>query len=138
MPERKPKRTNSRKLPVFVHSTLFKVSLAVVLFAIIGSYAVVIHYHRYYSRIIERKLGGEIFKNTAQIYAAPFRIHKGQRLTSDDVITRLQRAGFESVDKGGSEDGSYELSSTGLTIRPKTGDTLRLVFQRTALSRIVP
>jgi len=134
MAERRPKV----KVPQFFHSKWFKISLAVFLFFSIGSSLVVLYYYNYYSGIIDRKLSGEIFKKTAQIFAAPYRIYPGQKLTADDVVARLQRAGFESSDKGGSDAGSYELAGGGrITIRPKVGDPLRLDFQKTALTRIV-
>src|SRR5262245_12496822 len=131
------RKSKKAKLLKFFHSTVFKVSLAVFLFCLIGTSAVVLYYYNYYSRIIDRKLNGEVFKNTAQIYAAPYRVYPGQKLTADEAITRLQRAGFESVDKGGSEDGSYEVSGSRITIRPKVGDSLRLDFQKASLTRIV-
>src|SRR5262249_33091026 len=72
-----------------------------------------------------------------QIFAAPYRIHPGQKLTSDDVVARLQRAGFDPTDKGGSDAGSYEVAGSRITIRPKVGDPLRLDFQKASLARIV-
>ena len=134
MAESKPKKV---KVPEFFRSKWFKISLAVFLFFSIGSSLVVLYYYNYYSRIIDRKLNGEIFKKTAQIFAAPYRIYQGQKLTGDDVIARLQRAGFESSEKGGADAGSYEVAGARITIRPKIGDSLRLDFQKTSLTRIV-
>src|SRR6266436_5228588 len=140
MAERKPRQTKpskKEKFAYFFRSPLFKVLLSLFLFFFIGASAAVLYYYNYYARIIDRKLSGEIFKNTAQIYAAPYRIYPGQKVTADDVVVRLQRAGFESGAKGGSDDGAYEVSQNKITIRPKIGDTLRLEFQKTSLSRIV-
>src|SRR5437660_6020711 len=103
MAERKPQKTKKRTVSNFFRSPLFKVLLSIFLFFFIGTSAFVLYYYNYYSRIIDRKLSGEIFKNTAQIYAAPFRVYPGQKLSPDEVIARLQRAGFESTQKGGSE-----------------------------------
>jgi len=138
--ENKDKKSKSFKLPKFadvIRSTQFKIALSIFLFFFIGASAAVLYYYNYYARIIDRKLSGEIFKNTAQIYAAPYRIYPGQKVTADDVVVRLQRAGFEPAAKGGSDDGAYEVSQNKITIRPKIGDTLRLEFQKTSLSRIV-
>ncbi len=115
---------------------LFKVLLSIFLFFFIGTSAVVLYYYHSYSTIIDRKLGGEVFKNTAQIYAAPYRIYPGQKLSPDDVANRLQRAGFKLTDKEGS-DGAYEVNGTKITIHPKIGDTLRLEFGKNSLARIV-
>src|ERR1044071_3395070 len=116
MAERKPTKV---KVPQFFHSKWFKISLAVFLFFSIGSSLVVLYYYNYYSRMIDRKLNGEIFKRTAQIFAAPYRIHPGQKLTADNVVARLQRAGFDPADKGGADAGSYEVAGARITIRPK-------------------
>src|SRR5438132_8244609 len=137
MAERKPQKTKKRTVSNFFRSPLFKILLSIFLFFFIGTSAIVLYYYNYYARIIDRKLSGEIFKNTAQIYAAPYRIYPGQKVTADDVVVRLQRAGFEPAAKGGSDDGAYEVSQNKITIRPKIGDTLRLEFQKTSLSRIV-
>ena len=105
MAERKPQKAQPSKKERFFNffrSPLFKVLLSIFLFIFIGTSAFVLYYYNYYSKMIDRKLSGEIFKNTAQIYAAPFRIYPGQKLVPADVLVRLQRAGFESTEKGGS------------------------------------
>ncbi len=137
MAERKPQRVKSARISHFLRSPLFKLLLSIFLFFFIGTSALVLYYYNYYSRLIDRKLSGEIFKNTAQIYAAPYRIYPGQKLTLDESVVRLQRAGFESAEKGGSDDGAYQVSGTKLTINPKVGDPLRLEFGKNSLSRIV-
>src|SRR5437764_14969770 len=112
MAERKPQKaqpTKKQKFLNFFRSPLFKVLLSIFLFFFIGASALVLYYYNYYSKVIDRKLSGDIFKNTAQIYAAPFRVYPGQKLSPEEVVARLQRAGFDSSDKGGSEDGTYEV-----------------------------
>src|SRR6266481_3612718 len=137
--ENKDKKSKSFKLPKFadvIRSTHFKVALSIFLFFFIGASAAVLYYYNYYARIIDRKLSGEIFKNTAQIYAAPYRIYPGQKIAADDVVLRLQRAGFDATDKGGSEDGVFEANGSKITIRPKTGDAIRLEFAKNLLTKI--
>jgi penicillin-binding protein 1B len=122
---------------VWYQSSAFKVLLAVFIFSLIAASGVTLYYYNYYSRIIDRRLEGEIFKRTARIYATPYRIYPGQRLRSDAVIARLQRAGFETPDKADLAEGTYELDGNRLTIHPKVGDALRLDFGRNSLVRIV-
>src|SRR5689334_24735187 len=117
MAERKPQRGKAQRFSNFFRSPLFKILLSIFLFLFIGVSALVLYYYNYYSKVIDRRLSGEIFKNTAQIYAAPYRIYPGQRLTPDDVVARLQRANFDNSDKSGSEDGSYEISGNRITIK---------------------
>jgi penicillin-binding protein 1B len=141
MPQRKPQKAQTSrkdKASSFFRSPLFKVLLSILLFFFIGTSALVLYYYNYYSRIIDRKLSGEIFKKTAQIYAAPLRVYPGQRLSRENVIQRLQRARFEPTGKVGSDDdGSYEVQGEALNIAPKAGDALRLDFRANALVRIV-
>ena len=122
----------------FFRSPLFKILLSIFLFFFIGASAILLYYYNYYSRTIDRRLSGEIFKNTAQIYAAPYRVYPGQRLVLDDVVVRLQRAGFERADKAGTDDdGAYEVKGNRVTILPKIGDALRLDFAKNSLTKIV-
>lgn len=140
MAERKPERarpTKKAKFSSFFRSPLFKVLLSIFLFFFIGASALALYYYNYYSKVIDRRLSGEIFKNTAQIYAAPYHIFPGQKLSPDDVVLRLQRAGFDTSDKGGSEDGAFDVSGNRITIKPKVGDAMRLEFTKASLTRIV-
>src|SRR6059036_3526386 len=138
MVERKPQKVSRARLSNFFRSPLFKILLSIFLFFFIGASAILLFFYNHYSRIIDRRLSGEIFKNTAQIYAAPYRVYPGQRLVLDDVVLRLQRAGFERADKTGSDDdGGYEVKGNRVTILPKIGDALRLDFAKNSLTRIV-
>src|SRR5215475_9102660 len=136
MAERGETRPKTVKFPKLFGSPTFKIVLSVFIFFLIGSSGAVLYYYNYYSKIISRKLSGEVFKNTAQIYAAPYRIYPGQKLTSDETVARLQRAGFELNGKNDTE-GSYEINSSKITIKPKQGDALRLEFGKNALAKIV-
>jgi len=133
---KKEKRSKKEKFSSFARSPLFKVLLSIVLFFFIGTSAIVLYYYNHYSRIIDRKLSGEIFKNTAQIYAAPFRVYPGQKLTLDETVVRLQRAGFQPGQRGTYDEGAYEVSGNKITIKPKAGDTFRLEFGKSTLSKI--
>src|SRR5262245_1550453 len=134
MNDRKPKRLLS--LTTWLSTPIFKIALLVFIFVLIGTSGVVLYYYSFYSRMIDRKLSGEVFKNTARVYAAPYHIYTGQKLTTEAVITRLQRAGFEPVGGSTSDEGVYELNSNRLAIRPVKGEPLRLDFQKGVLTRI--
>src|SRR5436189_5743404 len=107
MAERKPQSIRKARLSNFFRSPLFKILLSLFLFFFIGTSALVLYYYNYYSNVIDRRLSGEIFKNTAQIYAAPYRIYPGQKLVLADVVLRLQRAGFDMANKTGSGHDVY-------------------------------
>src|SRR5207244_2871375 len=130
MAESKPQKakpSTKQQFSNFVRSPLFKVLLSVFLLFFIGTSAIVLYYYHYYSKMIDRRLSGEVFKNTAEIYAAPFHIYPGQKLSPDDVVVRLQRAGFDTSDKS-ADDGTYQVSGNIVKIKPKTGDTMHLEF----------
>jgi penicillin-binding protein 1B len=58
-------------------------------------------------------------------------------LTPEEVTARLVRAGFDSQ-SGGSDDGSYDVNGTKISIKPKAGDAMRLEFSKGGtLNRIV-
>src|SRR5215475_6798401 len=140
MAERKPGRGRPAKISKvfsFFRLPLFKVLLSIFLFLFIGASALILYYYNYYSKLIDRRLSGEIFKNTAQIYAAPYRIYPGQKLSPEEVVFRLQRAGFDNSNKGGSQDGFYEVSGGRITIKPRVGDAMRLDFSKATLTRII-
>jgi penicillin-binding protein 1B len=115
----------------------FKIALSAFLFIFIVVSGVTLHYYRYYSNMIDRRLDGEVFQRTARLYAAPYRIHVGQKLTAEVVIARLQRAGFEPRGSEHAGDGTYELNSGRLTITPNTGEGMQLAFKGGSLSGIV-
>src|SRR3989442_9454096 len=104
MAERKPQKTKKRTVSNFFRSPLLKILLSIFLFFFIGTSAIILYYYNYYSRIIDRSLSGEIFKNTAQIYAAPHRIYPGQTLALGELALRLQPAGFDAADKASGDD----------------------------------
>src|SRR2546422_5826745 len=137
MVERKPQKVSRARLSNFFRSPLFKILLSIFLFFFIGASAILLFFYNHYSRIIDRRLSGEIFKNTAQIYAAPYRIYPGQKLALADVVLRLQRAGFDMAKKTGSVDDVYAVTGNKVTVKPKTGDPMRLEFTKTSLAKIV-
>ena len=87
---------------------VFKIVVSLFLFIFIGTSAVFLYYYAYYSRMIDRKLSGEVFKNTARVYAVPYHIYPGQKLSPDMIVARLQRAGFEPSSAPKGDDGVYE------------------------------
>ncbi|HET9942801.1 MAG TPA: transglycosylase domain-containing protein, partial [Terriglobia bacterium] len=107
----------------------FKVLFAVFLFGLILVSGTTLYYYNYYSDLIDRRLEGEVFQRTASLYAAPYRIYPGQKLTIETVIARLQRAGLEPMDSKHEGAGTYELEKERvLAIRPNGADAIQLRF----------
>src|SRR4051812_25369541 len=111
MTDRTPPKKARKASTGFLRSRLFKAGLAIFLIGLIAVSGTVLYFYVQYSRIIDRRLSGELFKNTARIYATPYRIYPGQKLTPEVVVGRLQRAGFESAEKGSIGDGVYQVAN---------------------------
>ena len=142
MPERTPpkkpiKRKGLLQSKSFLRSKAFKITFAIFMIGLIAASSTLLYFYVEYSRIIDRRLSGEVFKNTARIYATPFRIYPSQKLSAEAVVGRLQKAGYETADKGLVTDGSYEVAGNRVTIRPASGEPMRLDFQKERLAKIV-
>src|SRR5215470_16641111 len=94
--------------------------------------------YMHYSRIIDRRLGGEVFQRTARIYAAPFPVYTGQSVTLGAVTARLWRAGFKVKDSFPSDAGFFEVSGSRLTVIPRTGNnSFAIEFRAGHIARIL-
>jgi penicillin-binding protein 1B len=120
----------------WIRKPIFKIAPSVFLFVLIILSGITLHYYIYYSQLIDRRLSGEVFERTASLYAAPYHIHRGQKLTPDAVVTRLQRAGFEPDGSDHSGVGTYETAKQRLTIKPASGDAMQLRFEGASLAGI--
>ena len=121
----------------WLRKPLFKVFLALFIFGLIIVSGTTLYYYRYYSNVIDRRLEGEVFQRTARLYARPFHVFPGQKLKPEDVVTRLQRAGFEPTDSTHTGTGTYELVKRRLTIKPQEGNELQLNFDADRLVSVM-
>lgn len=137
MNDRKRKKSSRiQAAKAWFRTPAFKILVSAFLLILIAASGVVLYYYQYDSRMIDRRLSGEVFQNTARLYAEPYRIYPGQKLTPDAAVARLQRAGFEPEGTEGS-DGTYQIEKNRITVKPVVGDTLRLDFEKGTLARIV-
>src|SRR5215510_6874342 len=74
----------------------------------------------HYSRIIDQRLGGEVFQRTARIYAAPFPVYTGQSITLGSVTARLWRAGYFFFERARSDAGFLSFSGSRFSL-PRCG-----------------
>jgi penicillin-binding protein 1B len=76
-------------------------------------------YYVRYQRIVDKRLHGPIFANSAKIYAAPETVKIGEAVSSDLIAGELRRAGYtEESDRSGSRIGSYKQGSSYIEVRP--------------------
>ena len=125
----------------FLRSGFFKVLLGLMLVVAIAGGTVFVHYYNIYATIIDRRLSGEVFQDTAKIYATPYIVYVGQELTPQNIIVRLRRAGLEPRENTPSEPATYQFVSSdagaSIIISPETGADYRLDFSGTTVERIV-
>lgn len=137
-PTPKPRKPRKPFSPAaWLRKPVVKVLLSVFLFVFIIFSGVSLYYYQYYSRMIDRRLSGEVFQRTARLYATPFQIYPGQKLTADAVVARLQRAGYEPEGSNHPGEGTYALSPGRVTLTPIVGESMQLSFQGGYLTRIV-
>ena len=98
---------------------MLRAGLAIFLFMAVAVAGVFTFYWVKYARIVDRRLSGPIFDNTAKIYGAPEVIRIGERITTGEIATELQRAGYsEEGAKAVSRVGTYRLERGGIAIEP--------------------
>ena len=98
---------------------MLRAGLAIFLFMAVAVAGVFTFYWVKYARIVDRRLSGPIFDNTAKIYGAPEVIRVGERITTSEIATELQRAGYsEEGAKAVSRVGNYRLERGGIAIEP--------------------
>src|SRR5262249_40170863 len=103
----------------------------------IASGAAFLFLYLHYSRIIDRRLGGEVFQRTARIYAAPFPVYTGQSITLAAVTARLWRAGYKVKDTAPSDAGFFEVSGSRLSVTPRIGAPFLIDFQAGHIAHIL-
>jgi penicillin-binding protein 1B len=77
------------------------------------------HYYFEYKKVVDARLSGPIFANTAQIYASPREVRPGQKYTVQAIANDLRSAGYtEENERSPSPLGTYRLGSGSIHIQP--------------------
>ncbi len=109
------KKSAGQRLP---HSVLRGIVAAVIL-ACLVLFGVFAHYYVKYQRIVDAKMRGQIFANSAKIYAAPYTVRTGRGLNISSVVSQLRKAGYTEVgERFSSKLGSYRAGSNSIEIKP--------------------
>jgi penicillin-binding protein 1B len=148
-PSRKPAPSSKKKRktrwwqwPWF--STIWsRVLLGVGILLFITCSVVLINAYYRFSRMIDRKISGEVFQNTAQVYSTPLTLFPGQTVRPLDVTEYLRKSGYTEKGKGASRIGEFQISTEGLEIAPHAdsyygagGPRVLVEFNKRAISRI--
>jgi penicillin-binding protein 1B len=74
-------------------------------------------YYVKYDRIIDQRFKGQVFSNSAKIYAIPHAVRVGEKLEPKQIAAELRQAGYSDKDAE-SVMGSYRLVKGGIEIDP--------------------
>ena len=112
-----PRRAKGEKWNFFSRDPLLRSAL--VAFLVLGAIGVGVfsYYYVKYGRIIDARFGGQIFSNSAKIYAIPQTVRVGEKIGVHEIAAELRDAGYSDKD-GGSPIGSYRLLKNGIEIKP--------------------
>jgi penicillin-binding protein 1B len=76
-------------------------------------------YYIKYQRIVDARMQGTIFANTAKIYAQPRNIRIGQKADVKEIANYLRHAGYtEKGEKGQSQLGTYTVHIGAIEVKP--------------------
>ena len=101
------------------------------------------YYYIRYEKIIDRRMSGQIFSNSAKIYALPKTVSVGQRISEGEIASELRRAGYSEEARGAASPiGTYRLTAAGIRIQPgpesyHSPDPAEIDFDSGEISRIL-
>jgi penicillin-binding protein 1B len=88
---------------------------ALIVFTLIG------YYYVSFSRMIDARLHGEVQRTDPRIFARPFVVRRGQRLTLPQMIDRLNELGYAHRDRA-EQPGEFAIGRDALVVVPRAGD----------------
>jgi penicillin-binding protein 1B len=108
-----------RKSDFHLGDPVVKVGASVFLIVAMAMFAVFAYYYVKYDKIIDRRMRGQIFNNSAKIYARPQVLKVGEKYSADELIGNLKRSGYTVQGyKPESQLGTYRQAGNAVEIRP--------------------
>lgn len=100
-------------------SPIVRAIIAAFLIICLTLFGVFSYYYVKYQKIIDKRMSGQIFANTAKIYAQPRSLRVGQKGDPHEIANYLRHAGYtEDGEQGKSKFGTYRLVNGGIQIKP--------------------
>lgn len=97
----------------------FRAGLAAFLIISLVLFGVFSYYYIKYQKIVDKRMSGPIFANTAKIYAQPRDIRIGQKADPREISNYLRHAGYtEAGEQGKSKFGVYKVMHDAIEIKP--------------------
>jgi penicillin-binding protein 1B len=128
--DRKPRVVSYRERePSFIRRVLRRIFSAPVIIPVVFIGAIVlgilIYYWTVFSRRIDNLLAGEVFTQSAGIYAAPKQLRVNETMSEADLIAFLKRAGYvEKTQQADTSRGRYTVNGTALEIEPSSASSV--------------
>jgi penicillin-binding protein 1B len=110
---RKP-GTSSRGL---ARDPVLKAALIVFLALATASGGFFTYYYVKFGRMIDQRFKGQVFANSARIYATPRAVQVGEKIEAKEIAAQLRHAGYSEGDSR-SPMGNYRLLAGGIEIKP--------------------
>jgi len=113
-----------------------------VLFCVLG-FSLFAWDYIHYQPIVDQRMSGPVFANTARIYAAPRTVHAGDPGTPAEIAAQLRHAGYTAASEAAkSRTGTYRVSSNAIEIMPGpesfySPDVARIGFSEGKLEKII-
>jgi penicillin-binding protein 1B len=99
------------------------------------------HFYFEFGRMINQRLTGQIFENSARVYSAPWEVSVGESLRESDLTAYLLHAGYQENSIPGAP-GQYHVDGSTVEIRPSAnsyfqgGNALRIDFSSGEIAHI--
>ena len=75
-------------------------------------------YYYKYKTVVDERLAKPLFTDTAKIYAAPFEVRVGQKVTASSIAAQLRSAGYSEEGRPVSPLGTYSMNEDSITVHP--------------------
>jgi penicillin-binding protein 1B len=113
----KSKSTGKKSRHFFSRDPIVLAALVVFCVIAISVSAAFSYYYVKYDRIIDQRFKGQVFSNSAKIYAIPRTLHVGEKIDLNEIANQLREAGYAEKD-GQSTLGSFRLMRGEIEIEP--------------------
>jgi len=129
-PDRKPHVVSyQERQPNFIRRLLRRLFSAPVIIPLVFIGAIVlgilIYYWTVFSRRIDNLLAGEVFTQSAGIYAAPKQLRVNETISEADLIAFLKRAGYvEKTQQADTSRGRYTANGSTLEVEPSSASSV--------------
>ncbi|NUR53962.1 MAG: PBP1A family penicillin-binding protein [Acidobacteria bacterium] len=124
-PAARPRAATRGRRPWKVYA-LLGAALTLVLFS-----GTVTYFYVTFSRMIDARMHGEFQRTDPRIFARPFTVRRGQRITVSQTIDRLNELGYAQRPRA-EQPGEFAIGRDALAIIPRAGErrgqTVRLVY----------